>query len=279
MVFTRSVRSSICSWLLVSVFAVTSAVAEDSSSKSAETVEIDVRYRPQLNDPLVDEFCRLDIAIPADQSDFPTVVWFHGGGLKSGDKKIPKALRERGIGVVSANYRLHPKVSAPTYIEDAAAAVAWTFKNIERYGGSAKRIYVSGHSAGGYLTSMVGLDKSYLAKHGIDANQIKGLVPLSGHTITHFTVRAEQGIDKQQPTIDSFAPLFHVREDCPPLLLITGDRELEMLGRYEENAYLARMMAVAGHEMTELNELDGFNHGKMVRPAIERLINFVKADR
>ena len=50
--------------------------------------------------------------------------------------------------MVAVNYRLHPKVKAPAYIEDAAAAVAWTFKNIETYGGSPKRIYVSGHSAG-----------------------------------------------------------------------------------------------------------------------------------
>ena len=81
------------------------------------------------------------------------------------------------------------------YIEDAAAAVAWTFKNIETYGGSPRRIYVSGHSAGGYLTSMVGLDKRWLAAHKVDADALAGLIPYSGHTITHFTVRAERGID------------------------------------------------------------------------------------
>jgi len=67
--------------------------------------------------------------------------------------------------------------------------------------------------------------------------------------------------------VDEFAPLFHVRHDAPPLLLITGDRELEMLGRYEENAYLARMMKVAGHKKTRLLELDGYDHG-MVYPAL-----------
>ncbi|MEM0925885.1 MAG: alpha/beta hydrolase fold domain-containing protein, partial [Planctomycetota bacterium] len=174
-----------------------------------------------------------------------------------------------------ANYRLHPTVKSPVYVDDAAAAVAWTFRMIEDYGGSADKIFVSGHSAGGYLTSMVGLDKTYLSKYKIDADRLAGLIPLSGHTITHFTVRAERGIDGKQPIVDSMAPLFHIRNDCPPLLLITGDRELEMLGRYEENAYLWRMMQVIGHPSTELNELDGFNHGQMVKPAIERLIRFV----
>ena len=54
-----------------------------------------------------------------------TVVWFHGGGITGGNRFVPEALKKQGIAVVAANYRLHPKVTCPTYIEDAAAAVAW----------------------------------------------------------------------------------------------------------------------------------------------------------
>ena len=138
------------------------------------------------------------------------------------------------------------------------------------------KIFVSGHSAGGYLTSMVGLDKSYLKAHSIDANKIAGLIPLSGHTITHFTPREEKGIPEQQPTIDRFAPLYHVRADAPSLVLVTGDKELELLGRYEENAYLARMMHIAKHKKTELYELQGFNHGGMLDPGLKILVKHVK---
>jgi hypothetical protein len=59
--------------------------------------------------------------------------------------------------------------------------------------------------------------------------------------------------------------------DAPQLVLITGDRELEMLGRYEENAYLMRMMKVSGHTKTTLYELQGYDHG-MVEPAIPILL-------
>ena len=76
--------------------------------------------------------------------------------------------------------------------------------------------------------------------------------------------------------IDRFAPLFHVRADAPPLVLITGDRELEMLGRYEENAYLWRMMQVAGHQKTRLHELGGFNHGGMAAPAFGVLLKVLR---
>ncbi|MBX2875826.1 MAG: alpha/beta hydrolase [Saprospiraceae bacterium] len=229
----------------------------------------------QAKDAYLKERCKLDIYQPSAKG-FPTLVWFHGGGLTGGNKHIPAGLKEQGIAVVTVNYRLYPKIKAPVYIEDAAAAVAWTFKNIETYGGDPNQIFVSGHSAGGYLASMIGLDKSWLAKHDIDADKIAGLLPLSGHTITHFTVRKERGIDGKQPIIDELAPLYHVRADAPPLLLITGDRALELLGRYEENAYMMRMMKIAGHKETRILELDGYGHG-MVAPAIPLVVKEIKA--
>jgi len=57
-------------------------------------------------------------------------------------------------------------------VEDAAAALAWTFKHVTAYGGDRSKVFVLGISAGSYLGAMITLDKSYLAKHGIDANDI-----------------------------------------------------------------------------------------------------------
>lgn len=226
-------------------------------------------------DEYMNEQCRLDLYYPKNQSEFPTLVWFHGGGLRAGTNNIPEELKYQNIAIVSVRYRLYPKILSPKYIEDAAAAVAWVFENIEKYGGNPNQIFVSGHSAGGYLTSMIGLDKQWLAKHNIDADKIAGLIPFSGHTITHFTVREERGISGKQPIVDEMAPLFHIRSDAPPLILITGDRELELLGRYEENAYLMRMMKVIGHEKTKLYELDGFDHVGMVKPAYYILLDYI----
>ncbi|MBC8325488.1 MAG: alpha/beta hydrolase [Verrucomicrobia subdivision 3 bacterium] len=252
------------------------SAAEPPLEPPVYRTEKNILYRSGKLTDYMRERCRLDVYFPVHKKEFPTVVWFHGGGLKAGHRSVPEALLNQGIAVVAVNYRLHPKVKAPAYIEDAAAAVAWTFKHIKDFGGSPKRIYVSGHSAGGYLTSMVGLDKRWLAAHKVDADALAGLIPYSGHTITHFTVRAERGIDGKQPIVDALAPLFHVRKEAPPLLLITGDRKLEMLGRYEENAYLWRMMKVVGHADTQLMELDGYNHGQMAAPAHPLLLRFIQ---
>ncbi|MFM7317056.1 MAG: alpha/beta hydrolase [bacterium] len=222
------------------------------------------------------ERCKMDFYYPLETKHFPTIVWFHGGGLSAGNKSIPEELKKQGFAVIAANYRLSPKATAPAYIEDAAEAVAWAFKNIEKYGGSPEKIFVGGHSAGAYLSCMIGLEKKWMARHGIDANQVAGLLPMSSQCITHYTIRKERGIADTQPVIDEYAPLFHVRKDAPPMLLVTGDRELEMLGRYEENAYMSRMMKLAGHSQTKLYELDGYNHGGMIKGAYPLMIRFVK---
>ena len=252
------------------------SMADKQGNSIVYKMKEDILYRDKQQkgySAYIEERCRLDIYYPENVEKFATVVWFHGGGLRGGGKFFPEQLKEQGIAIIAVNYRLFPKVKAPAYIDDAAASVAWVFNNIESFGGDPGKIFVAGKSAGGYLVSMIGLDKSWLAGYGIDANKIAGLIPVSGHTITHFTVREERGIEGTRPVIDALAPLYHVRKDAPPLILITGDREIEMLGRYEENAYLMRMMKIVGHEETYLYEIQGHGHGPVSGPSFHILLH------
>lgn len=209
-------------------------------------------------------------------SGCPVVVWFHSGGLTGGRAAVPEELKGTDYVVVAPGYRLLPTVPVDSCIADAAAAVAWTFRNIDRFGGDPSRIFVSGHSAGGYLASMIGLDKTWLNKHGIDADSIAALVPFSGQAITHYAWRTMQGTPELQPTIDRYAPLYHVRPDAPPYVIVCGDRELELFGRYEENAYLYRMLLLTGHPDVSIYELDGYDHGAMASPAFHILKKTIK---
>lgn len=235
-----------------------------------------VSYRTTTTDKYSAERCRLDIHRPASDSTLPIVVYFHGGGLTGGNKKIPKELKNSGLIVLAPNYRLLPNVEISDCIDDAAAAIAWAFENAESLGGDRNQIFVSGHSAGGYLTSMTGLDKKWLRKYGIDADSIAGLIPYSGQVITHFAQRKKQGMSELQPLIDDTAPLYHVRPDCPPYVIITGDADLELYGRYEENLYMWRMMKLVGHPDVSIYKLDGYRHGNMPGPAHQILKDTIK---
>jgi acetyl esterase/lipase len=98
------------------------------------TVATDIAYLPG-------ERHGLDVYAPAGRS--PVVVFIYGGGWKDGEKALYRfvgaTLAERGIVTVIPNYRVFPVVRFPGFIEDAAAAVAWTKVNIARYGGEPRR--------------------------------------------------------------------------------------------------------------------------------------------
>lgn len=244
-----------------------------SQNNVSHKTDFNISYYPDSMkaDDYIRSRCKLDIYYPENSQGFATLIWFHGGGLKEGEKYCPEDLLPFNLCVVSVDYRLSPESKAPSYIQDAAAAVAWVFNNIKDYRGNPEKIFISGHSAGGYLTSMIGLDKQWLEYFGIDANRIAGLIPLSGQMVTHTTIREEMGLVENKIIVDEYAPMNHVRKDAPPLLLITGDRNLDIPGRYEENLYLKRLMEIVGHKETRLLEMQGYGH-MMINPALPLLI-------
>ena len=222
------------------------------------------------------ERCKLDIYYPENKKDFSTIVWVHGGGMEGGNKFVPKELREQGFAVVTVNYRLSPKAKNPAYIEDAAEAVAWVFKNIEKYGGRRDHIFVSGHSAGGYLSLILAMDKKYMAAYGADADSVAAYLPVSGQTVTHFTIRKERGLPDGIPVVDEYAPVNKARKETAPLVLITGDKHLEMAARYEENALLEAVLKSIGNKKVTLYEMQGFDHGQVLGPACYLIADYVK---
>lgn len=220
---------------------------------------------------------KLDVYYPDKNNiKLPVIIWFHGGGLTGGDKFLPEELKTGEYVIVAPQYGLMPEASLENCIDDAAKAVVWAIDSIGNYGGDKSKIFVSGHSAGGYLASMIGLDKKWLQKYDKDADSLAGLIPFSGQVITHFAQRQQQGISELVPLIDQFAPLYHIRKDAPPYVIITGDREKELYGRYEENAYMWRMLKLNGHPYVYIYELDGYDHGAMYVPAFHILKTHIK---
>ncbi len=268
-------KSTVLTAVLI-LAAIFSAAAQPHHEDKGYNFVQNVSYTsPDEQDDYRKERCVLDIYYPETDKGFATLVWFHGGSLEKGNKNLLDGFRRQGFAVVTVNYRLFPKCKCPDYIDDAAMAVAWTFENIEKYGGNKDQIYVSGHSAGGYLALMVTLAKEYMAEYGADADKIAKAYPISGQTVTHYTIRKERGLPDGLPVIDEYAPMSHAGRGGSPLVLISGDRELEMLARYEENAHLQALLKSFGHESV-LYEMQGFNHKTVVAPASALISSDIK---
>ncbi len=191
----------------------------------------------------------LDIYLP-DSSEFSVIIYFHGGGLVGGDKSYQKVffdyLVSEGFAVVSANYRLYPNAKYPDFIEDAAGAVAYVFKNLGEYG-DVKGIYVGGSSAGGYLSQMLCFDRRWLCVHGIKPSDISGFYHDAGQPTCHFNVLKERGIDSRRVIIDDSSSLYHIGEDeeYPPMLIIVSDNDMK--NRYEQTMLLVSTLKHFGH--------------------------------
>ena len=246
---------------------------------AADTVTLSaIAYHPpeaKIDDP--DKRCVLDIRHPANQPGFATLVWFHGGGLTGGQKEFPQ-FNGQGVALVAAGYRLSPQAKCPEFIEDAAAAVAWTVKNIARYGGDPKKVFIGGHSAGGYLAAMVGMDARWLKPHGLTPQSIAGIIPVSAQATTHFHVKELRGIQGPPllPVIDEFAALHHVSKDLPPICLILGDRRIEFKCRVEENELLYATLRNLEHPDVEFHELKDLDHGTVTQGAARLMPVFIE---
>ena len=201
----------------------------------------------------------LDVYLP-ECNEFPVFVYFHGGGLESGDKASEQVLfnylTSVGVAVVAPNYRMYPTARYPDFLVDSAKAVAWAFKNMSSYG-NATGIYVGGSSAGGYISQMLCFDSSWLSAHGIAPTDVAGYLHDAGQPTCHFNVLRERGLGSGRVIIDESSSLYHVGESrsYPPMLVIVSDNDLE--GRYEQTMLLMSTLKQFGHTNVTLKVMHG----------------------
>jgi acetyl esterase/lipase len=227
-------------------------------------VVTDISYIAPTDDTYQMERCKVDVSSPRGATNLPVLIFFHAGGFVEGKRHFPGVNRNEMV-VVAAGYRLSPQVTYPAFIEDAAAAVAWAVQHAQEYGGDPKKIFVSGHSAGGYLAAMVGMDPRWLKPYGLSPNNLAGIIPISAQVTTHFRVKSMLKIEGEayRPLITPEAPLYYCSRTLPPICIITGDRKIEWPCRVQENELMAASLRALGHPSIEFHELSGKDHGSV----------------
>lgn len=183
----------------------------------------DISYKNTDNDKN-----KLDLFIPTSVKNFKTLIFVHGGCWRSQDKSqysfVGEYFAANGIATAVINYRLTPEVYFPDNAKDVANACKWVISNIKKYGGG-DEIYLSGHSAGAHLITMVASNKKY------EISGIKGIIAISGvYSINRF-IEIGGLIDTFKFTLNKDAsPKNYVSGDLPKFLVVYSQFELVSLG-------------------------------------------------
>lgn len=209
---------------------------------------------------------RLDVYTPAAGArPAPVVVFFYGGSWKGGDRGsylfVAEALAARGFVVVVPDYRVFPQVRLKGFMSDAAAAVAWTRREIGRHGGDPERLFLMGHSAGAHIATLLAYDERYLRAEGLGRDSIRGVIGVAGPydfvptDPDYVTILSEDG---------SFArglPATYVRGGEPPTLLLTGGRDVTVSPSNTDS--LVRRLRSAGSPVVD-RRFPQYNHYTLI---------------
>ena len=280
-----------------------SSVAKGSKSQplpKGVRVERDIPYVPGG-----DEAQRLDLYLPETPVDhpLPVIVHIHGGGWRGGSKAGHPSLALVAKGhyaAASIEYRFSQKALFPAQIQDCQAAIRWLRANSKKYNFDPDRFGVTGGSAGGHLSALVGTSGGKKAFAPIGGNEeqsdrVQAVCDIYGPADFN-TVMQQAADDKNVRNIfkfntpgdpysgligvslgsdkakgDAVSPVHYVSKDTPPFLILHGT--FDKLVPYAQSLELVEALKAQGVEVL-LQTLPGSGHGGPMfgKPAVHALV-------
>jgi acetyl esterase/lipase len=275
------------SWLLAAFLALTfgltqqacSGVARQTSASGLSsdtetfTVKENVPYASVNGVEL-----HLDAYEPADRSSGmrPAVVLIHGGGWTSLDKHTMRGmgqfLARSGFVAFAVDYRLFQNKQNrwPAQLDDVQRAVRWVRANAAQYDVNPERIGAFGHSAGGQLAALLGMEDTRdnsdvaLAKY---SSKVQAVVDVSGPS--DFT----KGHDSEDGFLTDFlgapysqhpevwreaSPAFHAAKEDAPFLIVHGTQDQDVPISQAEELFEKLQSAAAPVSLIKVDDVHTF---------------------
>jgi acetyl esterase/lipase len=234
---------------------------------------------------------RLDVVKPHDAKPGdrrPGILQIHGGAWVIGDKReqgIPflNHLAANGWVGINANYRLSPKVGYPEHLIDCKRAIAWWREHADEHGGDPDFLCVTGGSAGGHLTALVGLtagDARFQPGFEEVDTSMRAAVPFYG--VYDFTNRdgtwhkdtvkrflepmvMHRKLADDPDAFAAYSPMDQVRRDAPPFLVIHGS--LDTLAPVADAREFVRRLRDVSEAPVLYAEMAGAQHAFEIFPS------------
>ncbi len=238
---------------------------------------------------------KLDVTIPsapvpAGRPRRPALMQIHGGGWVIGDK------REQGLPLVNhmavqgwvgfnVNYRLSPGATFPDHLVDLKRALVWIKDHADEYDIDPDFICVTGGSAGGHLTALMGLtvnDPRFQPGFEAADTSVAAAVPFYG--IYDFTPQGAFGADPEtykkflEPMVmkafvadepekyELASPIHHLHADAPPFLAVHGDKDT--LAPVEDARTFVEQLRAVSEQPVLYAEMQGAQHAFEVFPSL-----------
>lgn len=228
----------------------------------AYELDRDVAYGPSARQ-------RLDVYRPRDaaaDAARPVVVFFYGGSWRRGAKEsyrfVGEYLSRLGFIAVVADYRLHPEVTFPAFVDDGAAVVGWAVREAPRLGGDPRQVFAMGHSAGAHIAVLLALEPRYLAAQGLSPDRMAGVIGISGPYDTDLSsVRWLRAVFAGEGAGEEARVMTKVRSGAPRMLLANGGRDALVSPRHA--VALATRLRELGNRV-DLRIYDDAGHGDIL---------------
>ena len=265
-------------------------------------VEKDVIYRKVAGRKL-----KLDVVLPREPGHGrPAIIQIHGGAWIVGSKReqgwpLLGHLAANGWVGFNVNYRLSPAATWPAHIEDVKYALKWIRERADDYGIDPNFVAVTGGSAGGHLTSLMGLtanDPEYQRGFEGADTTVQAAVPVYG--VFDFTNRLGTQVDMMRSflleklvmkrffdrNLEAYrraSPIDRVHPGAPPFLVVHGNRDT--LAPVRDARLFVETLSTTSNSGVYYAELPGaqhafdlFNSPRLAR-MLDGVLRFLEAER
>lgn len=228
--------------------------------------------------------------VPAGRSRRPALMQIHGGGWVLGDKReqglpLVNHMAVQGWVAFNVNYRLSPGATFPDHLVDLKRALVWIKEHADEYGIDPDFVCVTGGSAGGHLTALMGLtanDPRFQPGFEQADTSVAAAVPFYG--IYDFTPQGAFGsdpeiyrrflepmvmkafVDDEPERYELASPIHHLHADAPPFLAVHGDKDT--LAPVEDARTFVQRLREVSEQPVLYAEMQGAQHAFEVFPSL-----------
>lgn len=242
---------------------------------------------------------KMDIIYPEDATrNYPCIVWICGGAWLRMDVGAHLAylsqLARAGFVVASVEYRTSNEVEFPGALEDIKAGIRYQKAHAKRYHIDTEHFGVMGESAGGHLTAMTALtgkekiyDKGAYLEY---SSEVQAACPwyvpsdisaIPGQELREMASSPESllvgvNVVKDPDKAKAASPVYQVKKDAPPFLLIHGTQDRTV--PFEQSELLYDALEKEGVPV-DLLALEGADHADLAffqNEIWERIIKFFR---